>query len=169
MSSPPARPTLAYDGECGFCKRWVERWRIELAGRVEFESFQELAAKHPEIPLASFRRTLHLLEPDGRVLTGAHAVLQALAHDKRRRWMLWAYERVPLVRPAAERVYRAVAANRTPLSKLAGWLVGPEFTPASYAVVQRVFLALLGVVYLVAFWSFWIQADALIGKSGILP
>src|SRR6267378_872642 len=39
----------------------------------------------------------------------------------------------------------------------------------TYARATWLFLRLLGIVYLVAFWSLWTQILGLIGHNGILP
>ena len=36
-----AKPTLLYDGECGFCSMWIERWRAIRGDRVEYVTWQE--------------------------------------------------------------------------------------------------------------------------------
>ena len=41
--------------------------------------------------------------------------------------------------------------------------------PPSYAVGTWLFLRLLGLVYLIAFISLWLQIDGLVGSAGILP
>ena len=41
--------------------------------------------------------------------------------------------------------------------------------PPTYAVSSRVFLRLLGFIYLLAFASYWVQLGGLIGERGILP
>lgn len=41
--------------------------------------------------------------------------------------------------------------------------------PASYLLSRWVFLRLIGVIYLVAILSWWVQMDGLIGRAGILP
>ena len=41
--------------------------------------------------------------------------------------------------------------------------------PPSYFLSHWVFLRLLGLVYLVAFVSLWVQVEGLIGSGGILP
>jgi lipase maturation factor 1 len=48
------------------------------------------------------------------------------------------------------------------------WLVGTT-GGASYAITRWVFVRGLGVVYLIAFVSLWIQVKGLIGSGGILP
>jgi lipase maturation factor 1 len=46
---------------------------------------------------------------------------------------------------------------------------GPERTPPNYHIATAVFLRLLGVVYLLAFLSLYVQVDGLIGTHGIAP
>ncbi len=41
--------------------------------------------------------------------------------------------------------------------------------PASYKIATTLFVRLLGVVYLIAFISLWVQIDGLIGSHGIIP
>jgi hypothetical protein len=31
----PERPLLVWDGDCDFCRRWIERWRRIAGDRVE--------------------------------------------------------------------------------------------------------------------------------------
>ena len=43
-----ARPVLIYDGDCGFCRRWVERWRGVTGDAVEYATSEDAApALHP--------------------------------------------------------------------------------------------------------------------------
>jgi hypothetical protein len=53
-----------------------------------------------------------------------------------------------------------------------GWaapLVARLVAPAPYQVSRWLFLRLLGLIYLCAFVSLWVQIDGLIGSGGILP
>ena len=45
----------------------------------------------------------------------------------------------------------------------------PGNQAVSYSVASYLFIKALGLIYLVAFSSFWIQAHGLIGSKGILP
>src|ERR1043166_8137175 len=49
------------------------------------------------------------------------------------------------------------------------WLVGAGDGRSTYAVTRWIFLRALGLVYLIAFASFWVQVKGLIGSQGILP
>ena len=48
-------------------------------------------------------------------------------------------------------------------------LVTGSNSPAPYVLTRWVFLRLLGIIYLIAFISLWVQVKGLIGSSGILP
>ena len=87
---PPEKPLMVYDGDCGFCRRWVARWKRTTAGRVEVEPYQTAQERFPEIPLAQFKRAVQLIDPDGSVSSGAEAVIRSLATVPYRKWMgMW--------------------------------------------------------------------------------
>lgn len=50
-----------------------------------------------------------------------------------------------------------------------GWLRAEALGPETYQLTRRVFLGLLGVVYLAAFLSLWVQVDGLLGSQGLAP
>src|SRR5947208_16193727 len=78
MRADRTRPTLIYDGECGFCRRsvdWLQRWdREHRIALVPFQDRARVAAFN--IPLPALAAAMHLVlpPPDGRVLSGADAV-----------------------------------------------------------------------------------------------
>lgn len=167
--APSSRPLLVFDGDCGFCRRWVERWRVQLGDRLEFAPFQEVADRLPAIPREHFEQAVHLVLPDGEVLRGAAAVFRALALAPRGGVGWWLYRHVPGFRPASELAYRLVARNRVAASKVTKLLVGPDVTPARYERASWLFLRGLALVFLIAFTSLWVQLAGLIGSRGIEP
>ncbi len=152
------KPLLIYDGDCNFCRRWILRWQSLTRERVDY-------APSPEKNLASVR----LAEPDGRTSEGAEAVFRTLSYAPGWRWMLWLYEKIPLFRMASEWFYGLVAGNRVFFSRLTRFFWGDRLEPATHFILRDLFLALVGLVYLTAFFSFWSQAIGLIGQNGILP
>jgi predicted DCC family thiol-disulfide oxidoreductase YuxK len=167
---PPDRPVVVFDGDCGFCRFWIERWRHRSGGRVDFEPFQspEIARRFPEIPRERFAFAVHLIEPDGRVSQAAEAVVRLDALGGRPA-LRWAYERVPGVAAVTERAYRTIADHRSFSSRVTSALWGGVAAPCTYRRSTWLFLRLLGVVYLIAFWSLGGQILGLIGHDGILP
>ena len=65
----------------------------------------------------------------------------------------------------ASQVQALVAA----VDSLFQWLVGTADGRSTYAVTRWVFMRALGLIYLIAFVSFWVQVRGLIGSQGILP
>jgi predicted DCC family thiol-disulfide oxidoreductase YuxK len=153
VANPPAKPLLVFDGDCGFCRRWVERWRARTADRIDYLPFQELG-DFPEIPHERLAQAVHLIETDGAVYSGAEAVFRLLGRP-------WLY-RLPGMPMTSECAYRLVARHRQFFSKL---------TPKrqSYVLTRSVFIRFLGVIYLCAFVSLWTQITGLIGRRGIFP
>ena len=107
------RPTLLYDGECGFCRETVSivsHW--DRHGRVALIPFQDqarVAAFH--IPLPALAAAMHLVLPDGRVFAGADAVAELLRLLPGRRWLAWPFA-LPGVLPVARRAYAWIARRR---------------------------------------------------------
>ena len=168
VGSPPARPLLLFDGDCGFCRAWIARWKAWTRDRVDYAPSQEAGSRFPEIPPEEFHRSVQLVRPDGSVISGARAVFTALALGGRGAG-LWLYERVPGLAPAAEAAYRIVAGHRRAASALTRLLWGRSVAPPTYAAGSILFLRLMGLVFLGAFVSVWTQVDGLVGSRGILP
>lgn len=116
----PRKVVLVYDGDCGFCRFWVARWKRVTEDRVDYAPYQEAGGRFPEISPERFARSIQLIEPAGMATEGAEAAFRALAYNPSWRGPLWAYNHIPGVRAAAEGVYRWVARRRTYLSKIVG-------------------------------------------------
>ena len=160
---------MIYEGDCGFCRGWIRRWQLATGDRVEYAPFQEAAERFPHIPREQFARAVHLIEPNGDVLTGARAVFRSLAFGARKRWPLWLYEHMPGVAPVTETAYRFVADHRRLMSAITRLLWGLDTGPPSYVLTRWLFIRLLAVIYLIAFVSLGVQILGLVGSHGILP
>lgn len=111
----PEKPTLIFDGDCGFCRRWILRWQGFTGDKVLYEPYQKAARLYPEIPEENFKKSVQLIEPvemGYQVTSGAEAVFRTLAYDSRRRWLLQAYEKILPVKIVSEYFYRLVASRR---------------------------------------------------------
>jgi hypothetical protein len=147
----------------------VGRFRRITGEAIEYRPSQEVAESFPQILREGFDESVWLVEPDGRTSAAAEAVFRTLALGGRGRW-LWGYEHLPGLARASEALYRLVSHNRGPADRIDRWLIpDPRDKRRSYALTRSIFLRGLGVVYLVAFLSLWVQIDGLIGSRGILP
>ncbi len=106
-------PLLVFDGDCGFCRAWVDIWRRRTGDRVNYAPYQQVAAGFPGIPRQDFAVAVKLMMPDGTVYSGAHAVFVLLSLVPGKRRWLWWYERVPGFATISEFAYRVIAAHRS--------------------------------------------------------
>ena len=88
----PSPPLLVYDGDCRFCRLWVDYWRRLTGELVSYAPYQEVFQQFPQISPAAFQAAVQLIMPDGQVLTGAHAVFRTLAHVPGQGWLLWLHQ-----------------------------------------------------------------------------
>ena len=95
VSNPPPRPLMIWDGECHFCRRWIERWREITAGEVEYAPYQEIADRFPEIPREQFQRSVVYIDKTGQVFVAAEAVYRSLRCRPSKKWLWWSYQHIP--------------------------------------------------------------------------
>ncbi|MCM2323960.1 MAG: lipase maturation factor family protein [Oligoflexia bacterium] len=162
-------PVVVYDGECGFCSRWVRRWQSRVAGKVVFVPFQMRGVlERLGIAREDAARALQWIGSGGERAEGSEAVLRALGEDPGLRWLV-ALGRLPPLSLAASAVYRLVARNRGLAARVDWLLFGDSQEPPSYRRVHALYLRALGAVYLVAFTSLRSQLLGLYGSRGIRP
>src|SRR5437868_8015354 len=95
VANPPPKPLMIWDGDCHFCRLWIERWHALTAGAVDYTTFQESAAQFPEIPREQFERAVVYIDSNGNVFTAAEAVYRSLESRTSRKWLAWSYDHVP--------------------------------------------------------------------------
>jgi predicted DCC family thiol-disulfide oxidoreductase YuxK len=160
---------MVWDGECHFCRRWIERWREITAGKVDYATYQEAAARFPEIPVEQFQRAVAFIEPDGEAFFAAEAVYRSLRYRSSRKWLAWSYNHVPGFAGISETAYKLIARHRSLGSTFTRLLWGKDVRPPTYFWARRWFLRALGLTYLIAFVSLWVQVDGLVGSNGMSP
>ena len=168
-SSLLTRPLLIFDGDCKFCRLWIERWKSLTSPHIDYSPYQEAAERFPEIPPEEFRKSVQLVSPDGTVDSGARAVLRTLSLAHRKQWLFWLYENLPGFSRLSEWCYRFIAGRRDLFSRWTVTLWGPTMEEPSYRLTQSFFLRCVGLIYLIAFVSLSVQINGLIGSGGILP
>jgi predicted DCC family thiol-disulfide oxidoreductase YuxK len=162
-----ARPTLVFDGDCGFCRLWIERYRSATGDKVAYEPYQTAAAHHRDVPREAFAKSIHLFEP-GRTTRAAEAAFRAFSYAPGFSWLPKVYA-APLVAPLSEAAYRFIAARRPLFSRLTRLFWGETTIPAPVSFTSRLVLAGIGACYLLAFVSLGAQVRGLIGSNGIMP
>jgi predicted DCC family thiol-disulfide oxidoreductase YuxK len=169
VTNLPPNPLLIWDGQCHFCRLWIGRWCVITRGTGDEATFQEAAHRFPEIPREQFDRSVVYIDTQGRVFCAAEAVYRSLECRPSRRWLAWSYDRVPGFAALSELIYKFIARHRGLASGVTRLFWGADVRPPTYFLARRWFLRALGLIYLIAFVSLWVQIDGLVGANGILP
>lgn len=162
------KPTVIFDGDCGFCRYWVDLWRRRTGDCVTYEAFQNLPENWQEIPRKRFAESVHLVFPDGRVFYGARAVFEILALGSKH-WPLQLYRKLPGFESLSEWGYRMVASYRETASALLRFYFKISSFPSSYGISALLFTRGACLIYAISFLSLLVQIKGLIGSEGIIP
>ncbi len=161
------KPTLLYDGDCYFCRSWVNRWRKTSGHAVEFRAYQEAGHLFSHVPSEELKAAIQLIDSQHRY-SGAEAVFKTLAYGGQK-GPLFLYQKLPFFKTLSETLYRFVASHRNFFSKLTRLFWGTHLEKSEYAFSSWIFMRLLGLSYLFAFGALIFQWRGLWGHQGILP
>jgi len=165
----PSILTMVYDGVCGFCIFWIERWKWITGKKIHFVSYQDCGSQFSPLSEKDFESSVYLIHPNGNVFHGAEAVFNSLSKNRWLSWLNWIYDKMGLFRCISELGYSFIANHRIFFSKITKLLWGKNTEIPSYHISRWLFLKLLGIIYFIAFTSFWVQWEGLVGENGILP
>lgn len=160
---------LLYDGECDICREWVDYWQQLTGDKVNYRPYQEAADDYPDIAVEDLDAAIHLIESDGTVCKGARATYRLYQDIHPQSILLFFYRFLPGFGFFSELCYRFFSTHRKMLAFFTHLFWGKDFEPPRYQFITWLFLRLLGLTYLVAFISFVVQTNALIGADGVLP
>ncbi len=165
-----SKPVLYWDADCNFCRRWVERWQADSGNAVVYRTLQEAP---PAVQSAAggepFQRIV-LVRSDGTMSTGAHAALEAQVRGSiEGRLLHRLYKFLPPFRYVADTAYAWIAAHRPACSAMTNLFWGQDVLRPTYQISGYFFPRLIGLIFLFAFLSLWVQIDGLAGSRGILP
>jgi predicted DCC family thiol-disulfide oxidoreductase YuxK len=115
QASSDQRLAILFDGRCGLCTssiKWVSRldWLDRFASR-DLIQWEEIARDFPSLEHQKAVEEMHLVMPDGRVLTGFYA-FRKIARHLPVAWLIWPFLFVPGVPFVGAKIYRFIARRR---------------------------------------------------------
>jgi predicted DCC family thiol-disulfide oxidoreductase YuxK len=110
---PKDKPLLVWDGNCEFCRYWVQRWEQFFGDKLNYEPYQTAASRFPDMDRDQFKKAVQLIETDGRVFPGAATVFHSLCVGKPQIcFPEELYQQSKLFRQISDGVYGMIADNR---------------------------------------------------------
>ena len=123
---PQSNDLLIFDGDCGFCRYWLVKWKKFCEAQYDFKPYQEVAEKFPDIDIREFRSAFHLIFKDGRVMKGAEAAYFTYYHAGKRKWPYQLYRSSKWFASFSDAIYKVVANNRGRVYQLTKFFFGPD-------------------------------------------
>ena len=104
---------MVWDGECGFCKYWITRWKSKTNDRIEYQTFQQVAENYKDIPLKEFKKASRFIETDGSVFSGPDSAYKSLTYFGKEdsRWHRW-YAKYKWFTYLSDHAYNYIAKHR---------------------------------------------------------
>jgi predicted DCC family thiol-disulfide oxidoreductase YuxK len=126
----PANGWVLYDGLCGFCSRWVPRWRGVLERRgFSIDTLQEgWVAEQIKLPADELALDLRLLLTNREQMQGA-AVYRYLMRRIWWAWPVYFLATLPVFRNIFDGAYRHFADNRYWISRTCHMPARPKVSP----------------------------------------
>jgi len=139
INNPPNDALLVWDGECKFCRYWVNRLRKITGHTISYAPFQKAEIQFPEIPEREFREAVKLIDPLGNVYSGAAAILKTLDYKKSCSLVYSFYKKNNFFRKTSDFIYEKISNNRPFAYKatVALWGKNP-FSPKPYWLIYIV-------------------------------
>jgi len=136
---------------------------------LDFVPYQDAAEHFPDVSMEQFQGAIHLMMPEGARFSGADAMFRMMSAGGLVNWPAWMYRNVPPAKWISDAAYRWIASHRRKSLGVSRLMFGAIHRPSTLLLTRRVFLRLLGLIYIAAFLSFGQQAMGLIGSNGIQP
>ncbi|WP_338766918.1 DCC1-like thiol-disulfide oxidoreductase family protein [Bernardetia sp. ABR2-2B] len=122
---PPQKTTLIWDGECGFCKYWITKWKmITDENTIDLRPYQEAADDFEDLDKKMFKKAVRLITPDGKVYSGAAAAFKSLELGGATDLLMSWYKQNPDFAELTEWLYQKVADNRPFLYDVSHFFLG---------------------------------------------
>lgn len=109
---PREKPILAWDGDCGFCRYWVLRWKSFTDNNVDYHPYIQVAHLFPDIDIKYFRQAVRFIDVDGKIYTGPAAAFQSFQYGKKWRWIMPLYKNFKLVEYISDNTYAFISKRR---------------------------------------------------------
>lgn len=112
-------PIMLYDGDCGFCQRWIDRCQKITGENIQYIPYQFFTANKtgklidfPSLSIHDCKKAVQLILPGGERSQAVKAIFLALAQSGKQKWWLWLYKYLPGFKLLAEVAYKFIAGHR---------------------------------------------------------
>lgn len=145
---PNEKPMMVWDGDCGFCKYWVVKWRKITGTRIDYKIYQEVFTDFEDIPKERFQEAVRLIDIDGMIYNGPEAAYRSLWISGKWYNLFRLYRSNKLFRRFSDYFYDLIAQNRPFFFWLTKIMFGtkPDKTQYYWLIYLVIFVGLISIL-----------------------
>ena len=140
---------MVYDGDCGFCRLWIKRWRFLTGEKVDYRPYQETAARYPEISMDQFQSLGPVDRARWKGFLGRPGGFPGPVLSAGLGWLPGPMMQFPGLAFVSEKAYGFVAAHRGWFSRAGSCGLAPADETAQLPVSRWLFVKMLALAFLV--------------------
>ena len=156
-SPPKDKPLMVFDGDCGFCRYWLVKWKKLSKDHYDYAPFQSAANEFQDIPLREFQKAVQLIFPNGDVISGAAVAYYPYYEFGSPKYLYKWYHAGGLFKSLSDLLYRLVARKRNFFFKVSKVCFGKD----PYQNGSRIFLTRMSLILLFSLAVFYLTNIAL--------
>lgn len=103
---------MVYDGNCGFCKYWVIKWKMMSGRSIDYQPFQKIASSFKDIDEKHFTEAIRFIDLNGNVFSGPEAAYYTYYIRGKAKFLFKAYKNYNWFKKLNDNTYQWVADNR---------------------------------------------------------
>ncbi|GEQ87140.1 hypothetical protein ULMS_26480 [Patiriisocius marinistellae] len=138
---PFEKPVLVWDGDCGFCKYWVIRWKLHTGISINYIPYQQIAHKFKDIPLKEFKKASRFIDTDGFIYSGPDSAYKTLSFKNGKSHLHNWYHKYKWFTWLSDFGYNTIAKNRSFMFKLSKAFFGSN--PKSFKPYWILYLLII--------------------------
>ena len=141
---PKVKPLMVYDGNCGFCKYWIVKWKKITKNTVEYAAYQKVERYFLDIETIHFREAVRYIELDGTIISGPDAAFITFSQQGKLRWLHQAYRKGGFFMRLCDLTYQLMANNRGLMFQISKALLGSD--PNNSKPYWLIYIIAMGVL-----------------------
>lgn len=141
---PIEKPLMIFDGNCGFCRYWIVKWKKISGLEVDYKPYQEVSKDFKDIDEIHFKEAVRYITLDGTVYNGPGAAYVTYFNKDKVKFLHRLYESNGWFTKLSDLMYQWVADNRSFMSKVSLKMFGKNpANPKPYWIYYLIGLGLL--------------------------
>jgi predicted DCC family thiol-disulfide oxidoreductase YuxK len=110
---PLNKPLMVFDGNCGFCKYWIAKWKLMTGNLIDYQPYQEATKSIRDIDEIHFKQAVRFIDTEGMIKSGPEAAYYTYYIRGKSKFLFDWYKNKKWFKKLNDIVYQWIADNRS--------------------------------------------------------